>query len=89
MADHVAHSTPAKTRISRRDGLKLATAGLTASLPPTSSFSANPTKASSPSSRGQAKMIKDVKFVEIKGGPHGALWTHAEQVNAELVKCLA
>jgi hypothetical protein len=34
-------------------------------------------------------MIKDVKFVEIKGGPHGALWTHAEQVNAELVKCLA
>jgi non-heme chloroperoxidase len=41
------------------------------------------------SSRRQAKMIKDVRFVELKGGPHGVLWTHAEQVNAELVKFLA
>ena len=40
-------------------------------------------------SRGQAKMIKDVKYVELKGGPHGILWTHAEQVSAELVKFLA
>jgi non-heme chloroperoxidase len=40
-------------------------------------------------SRRQAKMIKDVKFVELKGGPHGVLWTHAEQVSAELVKFLA
>jgi non-heme chloroperoxidase len=41
------------------------------------------------SSRRQAKMIKNVRFVELKGGPHGVLWTHAEQVNAELVKFLA
>lgn len=34
-------------------------------------------------------MIKDVKFVELKGGPHGVLCTHAEQVNAELVQFLA
>jgi non-heme chloroperoxidase len=34
-------------------------------------------------------MIKNVKSVELKGGPHGVLWTHAEQVNAELVKFLA
>ena len=40
-------------------------------------------------SRRQAKMIKNVKFVEIKDGPHGILWTHADQVNAELVKFLA
>jgi pimeloyl-ACP methyl ester carboxylesterase len=40
-------------------------------------------------SRRQAKMIKDVKFVELKGGPHGVLWTHAGQINAELVKFLA
>src|SRR5882724_5190649 len=40
-------------------------------------------------SRRQAKMLKDVKFVELKGGPHGVLWTHADQVNAELVRFLA
>jgi len=40
-------------------------------------------------SRRQAKMIKNVKFVELKGGPHGVLWTHAEQINTELVKFLA
>jgi non-heme chloroperoxidase len=40
------------------------------------------------SSRRQAKMIKNVKFVELKGGPHGVLCTHAEQVNTELVKFL-
>jgi non-heme chloroperoxidase len=40
-------------------------------------------------SRRQAKMIKDVKFVELKDGPHGVLWTHAEQINTELVKFLA
>jgi non-heme chloroperoxidase len=39
-------------------------------------------------SRRQAKMITDVKFVEIAGGPHGVLWTHAEQINAELVRFL-
>jgi non-heme chloroperoxidase len=36
-------------------------------------------------SRRQAKLIKHVKFVEIAGGPHGLCWTHADQVNAELV----
>ena len=40
-------------------------------------------------SRRQAKMIKNVRFVELEGGPHGVLWTHAEQVNSELVRFLA
>ena len=41
------------------------------------------------SSRRQAKMIKNARFVELKGGPHGVLWTHAEQINSELVTFLA
>jgi non-heme chloroperoxidase len=40
-------------------------------------------------SRRQAKMIKGAKFVELKGGPHGVLWTHAQQINSELVSFLA
>jgi non-heme chloroperoxidase len=40
-------------------------------------------------SRRQAKLLKNVKFVELKGGPHGVPWTHAEEVNSELVKFLA
>jgi non-heme chloroperoxidase len=40
-------------------------------------------------SRRQAKMIKNVKLVELAGGPHGVLWTHAERINAELVSFLA
>jgi pimeloyl-ACP methyl ester carboxylesterase len=40
-------------------------------------------------SRRQAKMIKGVKFIEIKGGSHGLPWTHAEEINAELVRFLA
>lgn len=40
-------------------------------------------------SRRQAKMIKGAKFVELSGGPHGVLWTHADQINAELVSFLA
>jgi len=39
-------------------------------------------------SRRQAKMIKNVKFVELPGGPHGVLWTHADQVNRELLSFL-
>jgi pimeloyl-ACP methyl ester carboxylesterase len=39
-------------------------------------------------SRRQAKMIKNVKFVELPGGPHGVLWTHADRINAELVSFL-
>jgi non-heme chloroperoxidase len=40
-------------------------------------------------SRRQAKMIKGVKFIEIKGGSHGLPWTHAEEINAKLVKFLS
>jgi pimeloyl-ACP methyl ester carboxylesterase len=40
-------------------------------------------------SRRQAKMTKNVTFVELPGGPHGVLWTHADQINAELVSFLA
>jgi non-heme chloroperoxidase len=39
--------------------------------------------------RRQVKMIKNVKFIEIKGGSHGLPWTHAEEINSELVKFLA
>ena len=39
-------------------------------------------------SRRQAKMIKKAKFVELPAGPHGVLWTHADQINAELVSFL-
>jgi hypothetical protein len=34
-------------------------------------------------------MIKNVKFVELPGGPLGVLWTHAEQIYTELVGFLA
>jgi non-heme chloroperoxidase len=40
-------------------------------------------------SRRQAKMIKGAKFVELPGGPHGVLWTHADRINTELVAFLA
>ncbi|HEY3093964.1 MAG TPA: alpha/beta hydrolase [Vicinamibacterales bacterium] len=40
-------------------------------------------------SRRQAKMIKNVKFVELPGGPHGVLWTHADRINSELLSFLA
>jgi len=40
-------------------------------------------------SRKQAKMIKNCKFVELPGGPHGVLWTHADRVSSELVSFLA
>jgi pimeloyl-ACP methyl ester carboxylesterase len=39
--------------------------------------------------RRQAKMTKNARLVELEGGPHGVLWTHAEQINSELVKFLA
>ena len=39
--------------------------------------------------RRQAKMIKNVKYVEIQGGSHGITWTRAEEINAELVPFLA
>ena len=40
-------------------------------------------------SRRQATMIKNVTLVELPGGPHGVLWTHADRINTELVKFLA
>jgi non-heme chloroperoxidase len=39
--------------------------------------------------RRQAKMIKNVKYVEIKGGSHGIPWTRAEEINGELEKFLS
>jgi non-heme chloroperoxidase len=40
-------------------------------------------------SRRQAKMIKNCSLVELPAGPHGVLWTHADQINTELVRFLA
>ena len=39
--------------------------------------------------RRQAKEITAAKYVELRGGPHGVLWTHAEQINQELASFLA
>ena len=41
------------------------------------------------SSRRQVKMLKHGRLVELQGGPHGVLWTHADQVNRELLRFLA
>jgi non-heme chloroperoxidase len=35
-----------------------------------------------------SKLIKGAKYVVVKGAPHGMLWTHADEVNAELVNFL-
>lgn len=35
-----------------------------------------------------AKLIKDARLVTVKGGPHAITWTHAEEVNAELLNFL-
>jgi pimeloyl-ACP methyl ester carboxylesterase len=40
-------------------------------------------------SRPQARMTKNVKLVELPGGPHGVLWTHADRINSELVSFLS
>ena len=34
-------------------------------------------------------MLKDFRFLELAEGSHGVFWTHAEQVNAELLRFLA
>jgi non-heme chloroperoxidase len=34
------------------------------------------------------KLIKGARYVVVKGAPHGMLWTHAEEVNRELVSFL-
>ena len=36
-----------------------------------------------------AKLIKDARLHVVKEGPHAVAWTHAEEVNAELVNFLA
>jgi non-heme chloroperoxidase len=36
-----------------------------------------------------AKLIKGARFVVVKDGPHCITWTHADQVNQELVSFLA
>ena len=38
--------------------------------------------------RASAKLIKGARLVIIPDGPHGITWTHAEQVNLELVNFL-
>jgi non-heme chloroperoxidase len=35
-----------------------------------------------------AKLISGARFAVIEGGPHGIPWTHAQEVNAELLKFL-
>lgn len=40
-------------------------------------------------SRRQVKLIRNARLVELKDGPHGVLWTHAEEINKELVSFLA
>jgi len=35
-----------------------------------------------------AKLIKGARHLVIKGGPHCITWTHAEEVNSELVTFL-
>lgn len=40
-------------------------------------------------SRRQAKMIRNVEYVEIKGGSHGITWTRAEEINQDLLRFLA
>jgi pimeloyl-ACP methyl ester carboxylesterase len=35
-----------------------------------------------------AKAVKGAKVVIVKGGPHGLIWTHADEVNKELVAFL-
>ena len=39
--------------------------------------------------RRQAKMIKNVRYVELRGVSHGLTWTRAEEINAQLVPFLA
>jgi non-heme chloroperoxidase len=34
-------------------------------------------------------MLKNVKYVEIKGGSHGVTWTRAEEINANSGEFLA
>jgi non-heme chloroperoxidase len=40
------------------------------------------------SGRRTAKLVKGARLIEIKDGPHAVGWTHAEEVNSELVNFL-
>ena len=40
------------------------------------------------SGKRTAKLVKDARLVAIKDGPHAVSWTHAEEVNVELVNFL-
>jgi len=35
-----------------------------------------------------AKLIKGARLLAIKDGPHAVIWTHADEVNAELLSFL-
>ncbi|WP_304529408.1 alpha/beta fold hydrolase [Dyella sp. C9] len=35
-----------------------------------------------------ARLVKGARLHVVKGGPHGVIWTHAEEVNAELLRFL-
>ena len=39
-------------------------------------------------SRRQVRLLRSCRLVELQDGPHGVLWTHAEQINAELAAFL-
>ena len=39
--------------------------------------------------RRLAGLVKDVRFIEIDGGPHHIGWTHPEEVNEALLDFLA
>jgi non-heme chloroperoxidase len=39
--------------------------------------------------RPLARLMPDADYVEIAGAPHGMLWTHADEVNAALLRFLA
>lgn len=39
--------------------------------------------------RPLAKLLPSAEYVELDGAPHGMLWTHADEVNAALLKFLA
>jgi len=36
-----------------------------------------------------SKLVKGARLVVVNGGPHGMIWTHAEQVNTELVNFIS
>jgi non-heme chloroperoxidase len=40
------------------------------------------------SAQKTAKLVKGARLVAVKDGPHAVTWTHADEVNAELVKFL-